>query len=91
MKANRAKCIGPVGGVVAANTLLEVQDCNGSNSQAWITGETTAGSGIFMMKNVANANLCLDVQNASSANNARMDIQTCTGNNNQLFAAQVAP
>jgi hypothetical protein len=91
MKANRNKCIGPVGGVVAAGAAMEVQDCNGGNSQAWVTGETAVGSGVFMMKNVANTNICLDVAGASGASGARMDLWTCSGNNNQLFAAQVAP
>jgi hypothetical protein len=91
MKLNRNKCIGPVGGSMAVGTMMEVQDCNGSNSQAWITGETTAGSGVFMMKNVANANMCLDVAGSSGAAGARMDLWTCTGANNQLFGAQVAP
>ena len=61
MKANNNKCVGPKGHALVAGTKLEVQDCNGGNDQAWITGETAAGSGIFMLKNVAAPGLCVDV------------------------------
>ena len=71
--------------------MLQVQDCDGAPTQAWITGETTAGSGIFVFKNAAAANLCLDVQGGSMANGARIDVATCIGATNQLFAAQLAP
>jgi hypothetical protein len=88
MKANNNKCVGPKGHVLAAGTKLEVQDCNGGDDQEWITGETAAGSGVFMMKNVAAPGLCLDVTGATSANGALMEIYSCTGSSNQLFGAQ---
>ena len=56
MKLNKNKCLGPrKGGAAASYTTLEVQDCNGGNAQAWISGETAQGSGIFMFKNVCGA------------------------------------
>jgi hypothetical protein len=91
MKTNNNKCIGPKGHLLALATKLEIQDCTGGNDQAWITGETTAGSGVFMLKNVGAPNLCLDVTGASTSNGTPMQIMSCTGANNQLFAAQLAP
>jgi hypothetical protein len=91
MKDNNNKCLGPKGHALAAGTKLEVQDCNGGNDQAWITGETAAGSGTFMLKNVGAPGLCLDVTGGGSANGAAMQIMTCTAQNNQLFAASVSP
>ena len=79
MKANNNKCVGPKGGTPAHGVKLEVQDCNGGNAQAWITGETSAGSGVFMLKNVAAPGLCVDVTGASSANGAAMQVANCTG------------
>jgi len=91
MKANNNKCVGPKGHALAAGTKLEVQDCNGGNDQAWITGETAAGSGTFMLKNVGAPGLCLDVTGASTANGTAMQIMSCTGANNQLFGATASP
>jgi hypothetical protein len=91
MKANNNKCVGPKGGAPAHGVKLEVQDCNGSNAQAWITGETAAGSGVFMLKNVAAPGLCVDVTGASSANGAAMQVANCTGQGNQLFGATLSP
>ena len=59
MKANTNKCFGPIGNGTANGTGIEIQDCNGSNNQAWnITAD--ANTGAFQLKNVA-ANRCLDV------------------------------
>jgi hypothetical protein len=91
MKLNNNKCVGPKGGTPAHGVKLEVQDCNGSNAQAWITGETAAGSGVFMLKNVAAPGLCVDVTGASGANGAAMQVANCTGQGNQLFGAQLSP
>jgi hypothetical protein len=91
MKTNNNKCVGPKGHALAAGTKLEVQDCNGGNDQAWVTGETAAGSGIFMLKNVGAPGLCLDVTGASSANGTAMEIYTCTGADNQLFGTALSP
>jgi hypothetical protein len=91
MKLNSNKCVGPKGGMPAHGVKLEVQDCNGSNAQAWLTGETSAGSGVFMLKNVGAPGLCLDVTGASSANGAAMQIANCTGGTNQLFGASLSP
>jgi hypothetical protein len=88
MKANNNKCVGPQGGALASGKYLEIQDCNGSDSQAWITGETAAGSGTFMLKNVGAPGLCLDVSGFGTANGARMQIWSCTGANNQLFGVE---
>jgi hypothetical protein len=91
MKTNNNKCVGPKGHVLTAGTKLEVQDCNGGNDQAWITGETAAGSGTFMLKNVGAPGLCLDVAGAGTANGTAMQVMNCTGQNNQLFGATVSP
>ncbi len=88
MKANNNKCVGPKAHALVNGTKLEVQDCNGGNDQAWITGETAAGSGIFMLKNVAAPGMCVDVTGKSTANGAAMEIYNCSGGTNQLFAAQ---
>jgi hypothetical protein len=68
-----------------------VQDCTGGNDQAWVTGETAAGSGTFMLKNVAAPGMCVDVAGAGTANGTAMDIYPCTGANNQLFGATLSP
>jgi hypothetical protein len=87
MKSNTNKCVGPKNHALTAGTKLEIQDCNGGNDQAWVTGETAAGSGIFMLKNVAAPGLCFDVPNGG-ANGAQMQIFNCTGASNQLFGTQ---
>ena len=51
-KTTPNKCLGPKGHAKTAGTKLEVQDCNGGDDQAFITGETAAGSGVFMLKDV---------------------------------------
>ncbi len=84
MKVNSNKCVGPVGGALASGTNLEIQDCNGSNNkQHWITGETAAGSGVFMLKNVAAPGLCVNLP--GTGNTTRFQIATCTGGSSQLF------
>jgi hypothetical protein len=88
MKGAGNKCIGPKGHALVAGTKLEVQDCNGGYDQAFITGETAAGSGVFMLKSVGAPGLCVDVTGASGANGALMEIFNCTGGSNQLFGAQ---
>jgi hypothetical protein len=91
LKLNNNKCVGPKGGALAHGTKLEVQDCNGTNGQAWITGETAAGSGVFMLKSVGAPGLCLDVTGATTANGAAMEVANCTGAQNQLFGTALSP
>ena len=91
LKLNQNKCIGPVGGAAAAGARLEIQDCNGSSGQAWLTGETAAGSGVFALKNAGNPNLCLNVTGGSTANGARMEMNGCSGASSQRFAVQLLP
>ena len=91
MKANNNKCLGPKAHALTAGTKLEVQDCNGGNDQAWVTGETAAGSGTFMLKNVAAPGMCVDVAGAGTANGTAMDIYPCTGADNQLFGTSLSP
>ncbi len=74
MKANTNKCLGPRATRKTAGTKLEVQDCNGGDDQAFITGETAAGSGVFMLKVVGAPGLCVDVAGAGTANGTAMDI-----------------
>ena len=91
MKVNRNKCIGPVANGATPGTALEIQDCNGSYNQAWITGQKTDAPGVFILRNAAAPNLCMDVTGGSGSPGARMELYTCNGAINQLFAAQVAP
>jgi hypothetical protein len=91
MKDNKNKCVGPKGHAKVAGTKLEVQDCTGGDDQAFITGETAAGSGVFMLKVAGAPGLCLDVTGASTANGAAMQIMSCTGQDNQLFGASISP
>ena len=91
MKANTNKCLGPKGHAKTAGTKLEVQDCNGGDDQAFITGETAAGSGVFMLKVVGAPGLCVDVAGAGTANGTAMDIYPCTGADNQLFGTSLSP
>ena len=78
-------CLGPKANGTTAGTLLEVQDCNGSFNQAWMTSEQGAGTGIFAYRNAAAPGLCMDVTGVSSANGAKMEIYTCNGQSNQLL------
>ena len=91
MKANNNKCIGPKGHAPAHGVKLEVQTCNGGNDQAFITGETAAGSGTFMLKDVAAPGLCVDVTGSNPNDGALMQLANCTGANNQLFGAVLSP
>ena len=75
MKLNSNKCVGPRLNQTTAGTWLEVQDCNGSNTQAW-TVTPDVQTGAFKFKNVA-ANRCLDVTGASTAEAARMQLYDC--------------
>jgi hypothetical protein len=91
MKLNKNKCLGPRANGTTAGTFIEVQDCNGSYNQAWISAEKNAAPGTFVLKNAAAPNLCLEVANNSTSPGTRIDLWTCTGATNQQFAAQVAP
>jgi hypothetical protein len=87
MKVGQNKCIGPRANGTTLGTVLEVQDCNTTFNQAWLTSETAAGSGVFMFKNAGAPNLCLEVRNASTANGAVIDLWTCSNTaSNQKFA-----
>jgi hypothetical protein len=90
MKLNPNKCVGPRANGTTPGTILEVQDCNGSFNQAWVTGEIASRPGVFIFKNAAAPNLCMDVAGASTANNATMILYTCTGGVSQQFAMQAA-
>jgi hypothetical protein len=83
MKANTNKCFGSLGGGTGNGTRVEIQDCNGSNSQAW-TITADANTGGFTIKNVA-ANRCLEVPYGSGADGALLDLYDCHGGNNQKF------
>jgi len=86
MKTNNAKCVGPVANGTVNGTLLEVQDCNGGNNQAWtVTADTATGA--FTYKNVASGR-CLDVVGGSTADGTRMEIWSCNGGSNQKFKIQ---
>ena len=83
MKANTNKCFGPIGNGTANATRIEIQDCNGSNNQAWnITAD--ANTGAFQLKNVA-ANRCLDISGGSMADGAPLQLYDCWGAASQKF------
>jgi hypothetical protein len=85
MKLNTNKCIGPRSNGTTAGTVLEVQDCNGSFNQAWMSSEQGAGSGIFAYRNAAAPGLCMDVNGANANNGAALIMYYCTGAANQLW------
>jgi len=84
MNIAQNKCIGPQYNGTGNATVLEVQDCNGSNNQAWIAMLVSGTTDTFSFKNVA-ANRCIDVQGVSTADGARMQLYDCTSANNQRF------
>ena len=77
------KCFGLVGNATGNYTNVELQDCNGSNHQAW-TVTANADDGAFYFRNVA-ANRCMDVPNGSTADGAPMIIWDCNYQGNQRF------
>jgi hypothetical protein len=84
MKANPNKCFGPVGNATGNATGIEIQDCNGSNSQAWSI-LADANTGAFTLKNVA-ANRCLEVPPyASASDGALLQLYDCWGGTTQKF------
>jgi len=94
MKANKNKCLGPINNATTINTAVVVQDCvQDSYTQAWINVQTTSTSGIFIYRNAANPNMCLDVTGAQNGggNGNMMELYPCNGGLNQRFAATVAP
>jgi ricin-type beta-trefoil lectin protein/GLTT repeat-containing protein len=86
MKANNAKCVGPVSNGTGNGTMMEIQDCNGGSGQAWSV-TANASNGAFTFKNVASGR-CLDVTGKSTADGARMEIYDCNGQTNQQFKVQ---
>jgi hypothetical protein len=86
MKLNNAKCVGPASNGTGNGTLMEVQDCNGGNNQAW-TVTANAGNGAFTFKNVASGR-CLDVNGVSTADGARIQLWDCSGQTNQQYKIQ---
>ncbi len=88
MTINTNKCVGPAGNGTGNSTVIEIQDCNGSNTQAWSATLVSGTTDTFNFKNVA-ANRCMDVQGASTAEGARMQLYDCHTGNNQKFAVSV--
>jgi hypothetical protein len=83
MKTNTSKCFGPQGNLLANGTRIEIQDCNGTDMQAWnITAD--ANTGAFTFKHVA-SNRCLDVQGGGIHDYAPLQLYDCFGANNQKF------
>ena len=85
MKLNTNKCLGPRGNGTGPNTIIEVQDCNGSWNQAWMSSEQGAGSGIFVYRNAAAPSMCMDVANAATGNGGQMILYWCNGGLNQQY------
>jgi hypothetical protein len=99
MKLAKNKCLGPVGPAniaPAVGARIEVQDCalpgTTNYNQSWITVQKDNAPGVFMLRNAANPNLCLDVPGNSGASGTTLDVWTCNSLAlNQQFAATVAP
>jgi hypothetical protein len=81
---DQSKCIGPVGGSIAALTTLEKQSCNDGPTQAW-TISADANTGGFTLKSVSNSALCLEVANSAGNDGAPMQVNTCGTGSNQKF------
>ncbi|MFJ5544187.1 glycoside hydrolase family 27 protein [Micromonospora chalcea] len=64
----------------AAGTRVQIWDCNGGTNQQW----TINGNGT--VSNVRFPSLCLDVDNAGTANGTRVILWTCHGNANQRWS-----
>ncbi|EWM63175.1 alpha-galactosidase [Micromonospora sp. M42] len=63
-----------------AGTRVQIWDCNGGTNQQWtINGNGTVSNGRF-------PSLCLDVDNAGTANGTRVIVWTCHGNTNQRWS-----
>ncbi|WP_431878308.1 glycoside hydrolase family 27 protein [Micromonospora marina] len=63
-----------------AGTRVQIWDCNGGTNQQWtINGNGTVSNGRF-------PSLCLDVDNAGTANGTRVIVWTCHGNANQRWS-----
>ena len=88
MTINTNKCVGLAYNGTGNATVAEIQDCNGSNNQAWSITLVSGTTDTFNFKNVA-ANRCLDVQGFSGSDGARLQIYDCTSGNNQKFAVSV--
>ncbi|MEU7172270.1 ricin-type beta-trefoil lectin domain protein [Micromonospora tulbaghiae] len=63
-----------------AGTRVQIWDCNGGTNQQW----TINGNGT--VSNLRFPSLCLDVDNAGTANGTRVIVWTCHGNTNQRWS-----
>jgi len=92
MKANKNKCLGPHGNLLTNGNQIEVQDCVAGNyNQAWITVQKDNAPGVFIFRNAANPNVCLDVTGNNGNNGSLLQLNNCnSGALNQQFAATVA-
>ena len=99
MKLAKNKCLGPVGPSTIAPAVgarIEVQDCalpgTTNYNQSWITVQKDNAPGVFMLRNAANPNVCLDVTGNNGNNGSLLQLNNCnSGALNQQFAATVAP
>ncbi|WBC07783.1 ricin-type beta-trefoil lectin domain protein [Micromonospora sp. WMMA1947] len=73
------KCL-DVSTSATAGTRVQIWDCNGGTNQQW----TINGNGT--VSNVRFPSLCLDVDNAGTANGTRVIVWTCHGNTNQRWS-----
>jgi hypothetical protein len=88
MKIDTNKCIGPVGNGTDNGTLIEIQDCNAGNNQAWTITASMLSAG-FMLKNVA-SNRCLEVAAGGTADGTPLQLFDCNTGNNQKFKLSVS-
>jgi hypothetical protein len=86
MVTNNSKCVDLSGGATADGTALVINDCNGSNSQAW-TITPDAQTGAFFLKN-AQAGKCMDENASNTSSGLQMQIWDCNSGNNQKFNVQ---
>ena len=86
MGVNANKCITPTGNGTANGTIIQVQDCNNGNAQAWTAG--VMSTGVYKFTNVASGR-CLAVSGNSTAAGAFMILYDCNGGGAQSFATPI--
>ena len=86
MGVNVNKCIAPTNNGTANGTIIQVQDCNNSNAQAWTAG--VMSTGVYKFTNVASGR-CLSVSGNNTAAGAFMILYDCNGGGAQSFATPI--
>jgi hypothetical protein len=87
------RCIDVAGGSTATNANIQQYDCFGASNQRWyIQGAGVGADGVQYWSLVSlNSGKCMDVADASAANNANIQQYPCTGTDNQKWAITTSP